>query len=150
MASKYARDRDREHRRDAARAASLDDEHGAYVAPPRTETSERHASSPIGTRGTLLLDIRLWFTGDGVVDFALAIEDLRFTAEQWTTVQLARVDTRHGHAHLHLLQGEPEQVVHIRRLDDTADVQAAYHEATDLLEALARRIDLDREGGPRV
>lgn len=146
MAPRRGQQRKRAQRRDdAMRDDALGAHQGSYVPPPRDECVLTEAFWPWGRNGFIRIDAWKWVNSEGLADFALSASVTDYGQGDWNTVNLARVDIRHGHAHIHLLHPEESaKPVHIRRLDTQSDVQEAYRAAIIVLQKIADRLDGER------
>lgn len=146
MSPRRGQEHKRQQRRaDAARDAELMSLTGDYVPPPREECSSSEAYWPWGGSGLIRIEAWKWATNTGLADFALQASAVDYASVAWNTVVLARIDICHGHAHAHVMYPvEHPDVVHIRRIDHQSEVQEAYRSAIDMIQAIADRLDNER------
>lgn len=139
---KHAQRRSDKHRDSAIERAQTA---GEYVPPSRPDCKHVEAVWPWGESGLIRIEAWKWSTADGLADYALRASVIDYTATEWSTTDLARIDICHGHAHLHLLYPEErEDPLHIRRIDRQSDVQDAYHDSIGVIQEIASRLDRER------
>lgn len=130
---KYGRAKHRRSSRSARKASrQLQDQSiqaGAYRPPPRKET-EATAPAISAVSETTRLVTQFWYQGDRLVDFVLLhFVQIAKKSDGW--YQLARVDCRHGTAHIHLddVGAGRRNVRDLHSLNSHMDLWDAYDKA---------------------
>ncbi|MFV0435272.1 MAG: hypothetical protein ACK5LO_15035 [Leucobacter sp.] len=132
-----------QRRADKQREANLEEQQlvGDYEPPPRHECTERKYPLPCADDDFVNINVWTWANENGIADFSLTAVSFSASTDTWEPEPLTRADICHGYAHIHILYPEEqEQTVHVRRIDNTTDVQTALHESTSRIQQIAASV----------